>query len=96
MLFKKEKKVVKANDIIKNEILKKALSENATKTIKIEELNKRIVISLENAAELREKNENLIRNIEILQTTIENIKEICNNSNSNVISKNKILKEIGE
>lgn len=100
MWFKKkkeEKKVMKrANDIVQEMILKKALEENKEKELKIQERDKAIVIALENAAELRAKNNNLEKNLEVLQNTIEKIKEICNNNDGNVISKNKILKEIGE
>lgn len=94
---KEEKNVMKrANDIVKEMILKKALEENKEKELQLQEREKAIVIALENAEELRKSNTNLENNLGVLQATIEKIREICNNSDGNVISKNKILKEIGE
>ena len=94
---KEEKNVMKrANDIVKEMILKKALEENKAKELQLQEREKAIVIALENASELRKSNTNLENNLGVLQETIEKIREICNNSDGNVISKNKILKEIGE
>lgn len=94
---KEEKQVIKrANDIITKEILRKALLENKNKDSEIKELNEGISIALENADELRKEKNNLENNLQVLQTTIENIKEICNNSNGRVVSKNKILEQIGE
>ena len=94
---KEEKNVMKrANDIVKEMILKKALEENKVKELQLQEREKAIVIALENASELRKSNTNLENNLGVLQATIEKIREICNNSDGNVISKNKILKEIGE
>lgn len=40
--------------------------------------------------------ENLEKNLEVLQTTIENIKELCKKDKSTVVSKKKILEELGE
>ena len=94
---KEEKNVMKrANDIVQEMILKKALEENKAKELQLQEREKAIVIALENASELRKTNTNLENNLGVLQATIEKIREICNNSDGNVISKNKILKEIGE
>ena len=94
---KEEKNVMKrANDIVQEMILKKALEENKAKELQLQEREKAIVIALENASELRNSNTNLENNLGVLQATIEKIREICNNSDGNVISKNKILKEIGE
>ena len=94
---KEEKNVMKrANDIVQEMILKKALEENKAKELQLQEREKAIVIALENASELRKANTNLENNLGVLQATIEKIREICNNSDGNVISKNKILKEIGE
>lgn len=94
---KEERNVMKrANDIVQEMILKKALEENKAKELQLQEREKAIVITLENASELRKTNTNLENNLEVLQATIEKIREICNNSDGNVISKNKILKEIGE
>ncbi len=94
---KEEKNVMKrANNIVKEMILKKALEENKAKELQLREREKAIVIALENAEELRNSNTNLENNLGVLQATIEKIREICNNSDGNVISKNKILKEIGE
>lgn len=94
---KEEKNVMKrANDIVKEMIFKKALEENKAKELQLQEKEKAIVIALENASELRKSNTNLENNLGVLQATIEKIREICNNSDGNVISKNKILKEIGE
>lgn len=94
---KEERNVMKrANDIVQEMILKKALEENKAKELQLQEREKAIVIALENAEELRKSNTNLENNLEVLQVTIEKIREICNNSDGNVISKNKILKEIGE
>ena len=94
---KEEKKVMKrANNVVKEMILQKALEENKDKELQLREREKAIVIALENAEELRKVNKNLENNLEVLQATIEKIREICNNSDGNVISKNKILKEIGE
>lgn len=94
---KEERNVMKrANDIIEKMILKKALEENKDKELQLREREKAIVIALENAEELRKSNTNLENNLGVLQATIEKIREICNNSDGNVISKNKILKEIGE
>lgn len=101
-LFKNKKKkeeknaIKRANDIVKEMILKKALEENKAKELQLQEREKAIVIALENASELRKSNTNLENNLGVLQATIEKIREICNNSDGNVISKNKILKEIGE
>ena len=86
----------RANDIVQEMILKKALEENKAKELQLQEREKAIVIALENASELRNSNTNLENNLGVLQATIEKIREICNNSDGNVISKNKILKEIGE
>lgn len=94
---KEERNVMKrANDIVQEMILKKALEENKEKELQLQEREKAIVIALENASELRKSNTNLENNLGVLQATIEKIREICNNSDGNVISKNKILKEIGE
>lgn len=94
---KEERNVMKrANDIVQEMILKKALEENKAKELQLQEKEKAIVIALENAEELRKSNTNLENNLGVLQATIEKIREICNNSDGNVISKNKILKEIGE
>lgn len=94
---KEERNVMKrANDIVQEMILKKALEENKAKELQLQEREKAIVIALENASELRKSNTNLENNLGVLQETIEKIREICNNSDGNVISKNKILKEIGE
>lgn len=94
---KEEKNVMKrANDIVQEMILKKALEENKGKELQLREREKAVVIALENAEELRKANKNLENNLGVLQATIEKIREICNNSDGNVISKNKILKEIGE
>lgn len=94
---KEEKNVMKrANDIVQEMILKKALEENKAKELQLREREKAIVIALENAEELRKSNTNLENNLGVLQATIEKIKEICNNNDGNVISKNKILKELGE
>lgn len=94
---KEERNVMKrANDIVQEMILKKALEENKAKELQLQEREKAIVIALENASELRKFNTNLENNLGVLQATIEKIREICNNSDGNVISKNKILKEIGE
>lgn len=94
---KEERNVMKrANDIVQEMILKKALEENKEKELQLQEREKAIVIALENASELRKANTNLENNLGVLQATIEKIREICNNSDGNVISKNKILKEIGE
>lgn len=94
---KEERNVMKrANDIVQEMILKKALEENKVKELQLQEREKAIVIALENASELRKSNTNLENNLGVLQATIEKIREICNNSDGNVISKNKILKEIGE
>lgn len=101
-LFKNKKKkeernaMKRANDIVQEMILKKALEENKDKELQLREREKAIVIALENAEELRKSNTNLENNLGVLQATIEKIREICNNSDGNVISKNKILKEIGE
>lgn len=100
MWFKKKKEetnvMKRANDIVQEMILKKALEENKAKELQLQEREKAIVIALENASELRKSNTNLENNLGVLQATIEKIREICNNSDGNVISKNKILKEIGE
>lgn len=94
---KEERNVMKrANDIVQEMILKKALEENKEKELQLQEREKAIVIALENASELRKSNTNLENNLGVLQATIEKIREICNNTDGNVISKNKILKEIGE
>lgn len=94
---KEERNVMKrANDIVQEMILKKALEENKEKELQLQEREKAVVIALENASELRKSNTNLENNLGVLQATIEKIREICNNSDGNVISKNKILKEIGE
>lgn len=39
---------------------------------------------------------NLENNLEVLQNTIENIKELCKDKNGRVISSLTILKELGE
>lgn len=94
---KEEKKVMnKANDLVKEMVLQKALEENKEKENKIEELNKAIVVTLENSEELRNSNRNLENNLEVLQNTIEKIREICKASNGRVIGVNTILKELGE
>ena len=94
---KEEKKVMnKANDLVKEMVLQKALEENKEKENKIEELNKAIVITLENSEQLRNINMNLENNLEVLQNTIEKIREICKASNGRVIGVNTILKELGE
>lgn len=94
---KEERNVMKrANDIVQEMVLKKALEENIAKELQLQEREKAIVIALENASELRKSNTNLENNLGVLQATIEKIREICNNSDGDVISKNKILKEIGE
>lgn len=94
---KEERNVMKrANNIVKEMIFKKVLEENKAKELQLQEREKAIIIALENAEELRKSNTNLENNLGVLQATIEKIREICNNSDGNVISKNKILKEIGE
>lgn len=94
---KEEKRVMnKANNLVKEMVLQKALEENKEKELKIQERDKAIVIALENAEELRKDNANLEKNLEVLQNTIEKIKEICNSSKGKVIGVNTILREIGE
>ncbi len=96
MFFKKRKEEKTANNAVKDMITHKALKELKIKDFEIEELNKGITIALENAEELRKDKKNLERNLEVLQASIENIREICNNSKGKVVSKKKILKELGE
>lgn len=101
---KEEKKIMgDANEIVKQAILDKALQENQEKEKKIKNLEtkikknkKDIEIMLNNAEESRAQIDNLERNIEVLQNTIEKLKEICNNSKGNTVSKKKILNELGE
>lgn len=45
--------------------------------------------------EIVEKN-NLEKNLEVLQVTIEKITDLCKNAKGNVVSRNAILKELGE
>ena len=94
---KEEKKVMgDANKIVEKMILDKALDENKKKEKKIKKLQKDIEIMLDNAEESRKQLDNLERNIEVLNNTIDKIKEICNDTNAKVVSKSKILKELGE
>jgi len=101
---KEEKKIMgDANEIVKQAILEKSLDENKDKDKKIKslenknkKLQKDIEILLNNAEESRNQIDNLERNIEVLNNTIEKIKEMCNNSKGAVVSKSKILKELGE
>lgn len=88
---KKETKKVMgdANKIMTDIILQKALDENKEKENKIKNLK------IENERIFEDK-KNLERNIDVLNNTIKKIKEICNNSNGKVVSKAKILKELGE
>ena len=80
---KEAKKVIgEANNIVKEAVLQKALEENQEK--------EKEILSLKN------KNTDLENNLKVLIETIANIKEICNNSNGKVVSKNKILKELGD
>ncbi len=75
---KEEKKVfADANNIIQEMICDKALKENQEKQLKIEKLESR--------------NTDLENNLEVLATSIEEIRKICNNSNAKVVSKAKIL-----
>jgi len=104
MFFNKRKKEEKtANEVVKDMITHKALKDLEEKNKEIEELNDAIVVALGNAEDLRKQNKKLKSdnktlkaNLEVLETTVENIKEICDNSKGKVISKNKILKELGE
>lgn len=90
-------KIVKnANNIVKEMIAKKALEENQNKDKEIKELSEGLMIALADATKYKRKCKDLEKNISTLQITIENIEEICNNSNGKVVSKNKILKEIRE
>lgn len=108
---KEENKVMEdANEIVKQAILDKALQENQGKEEQIKnletknrylanknrKLQKDIEIMLNNAKKSRAQIDNLERNIEVLNNTIEKIEEICNNTNAKVVSKSKILKELGE
>lgn len=80
---KEEKEVVNnANEIVERMVFEKAIEENQKKEKQIKKL--------------KEKNKNLEKNLEVLQVTIEEIKKICNDTNAKVVSKSKILKELGE
>lgn len=46
--------------------------------------------------ELRKERDNYKNNLEVLQTTIENIRKMCKDKNGRVISSKEILKELGE
>lgn len=70
-----------ANNIIQEMICDKALKENQEKEIKIKELE--------------DHNKDLENNLEVLINTIADLKELCDNSKGNVISKTKIKKIIG-
>ena len=102
---KKEEKVIvaDANKIMEKAIIDKALQENQEKANKIKtlerknrKLTKDINIMLNNAEECRTKIDNLENNIEVLNNTIEKLKEICHNAKGNTVSKKKILNELGE
>ena len=79
---KEEKKVMnQSNNIIQDMICDKALKENKEKELKIRKLKK--------------ENKNLQNNLEVLATSIEEIRKICNDSKGKVVSKAKILNIIG-
>lgn len=79
---KEEKKVfANANNIIQEMVCDKALKENREKEKKIKEL--------------KEENKDLRNNLEVLINTVADVKEICNSSNTKVVSKAKIMKVIG-
>lgn len=84
-------------------ITDQALKENQDKEKEIEKLNKQLkkqdkkMKTLEK--DLKTRNEELANfenNMQVLINTIDNLKEICNESNAKVVSKTKILKELGE
>lgn len=80
---KEEKKVMnQANNIIQDMICDKALKENQEKEIKIKQLE--------------EENKDLRNNLEVLATSIEEVRKICSDSKGKVVSKAKIVNIIGE
>lgn len=94
---KKEEKreSINTNSYLKDIIVQKALAENKEKDEKIEQLTKGITVALENAQNLRQSNDNLEKNMIVLQETISKIKAICKTSTKSKISK-QILEELGE
>lgn len=95
---KKEQKQ-NGDELITKMAFQEAMRELQEEREKNESLRKDLEI-YDNKDKLRqaEVNEiiNLQNNLEVLQNTIENIKELCKNKNGRVISSLTILKELGE
>lgn len=86
-LFKK-KEIPQANARMSEMILAKATEELKEEKEKNKSLRKDLKI-------LDTENINYRKNLEVLQITFENIKEICKNAKTSTVAK-KVLKELGE
>lgn len=92
---KKEEKQDGADWIIKM-ALQESMRELQEEREKNESLRKDLKIMDKENIELKQSNKNLEKNLEVLQVTIENVRNMCKNQNGRVISSKIILKEIGE
>ena len=79
----------------KNESLRKDLEIMDKQDLK-KQLDETIKLDKKKIKELQEQRDNYKNNLEVLQTTIENIRKICKDRNGRVISSITILKELGE
>lgn len=95
-LFKKKQKKQDGGDWIVKMALQEALRELEEEEKKAESLREDLKIFDKENQKLKEQCNNLERNLEVLQTTIENIKKMCKDKNGRVISSKEILKELGE
>lgn len=86
---KKKEQNQKGEDFIAKMALQKALEELKETREKNESYERSFKL-------LNEENQDLHNNILVLQNTIENIKNLCEDRKGKVISANTILKELGE
>ena len=87
-IFEKKKEIPQANARMSEMVLAKATEELKEEKEKNKSLRKDLKI-------LDTENINYRKNLDVLQTTFENIKEICKNARTSTVAK-QVLKELGE
>lgn len=96
---KKEEKQDGANWIVKM-ALEEAMRELKIEKTKNDVLEKELKLLRDNQFDIVKTSQNtrinLENNLEVLKTTIENIRTMCKNKNGKVINSKEILKELGE
>lgn len=95
-LFKRKEQKQNGEELITKMAFQEAMRELQEEREKNESLRKDLKLFDKASYKYAEENNNLQNNLEVLQNTIENIKELCKNKNGRVISSLTILKELGE